>query len=104
MALPQVTITELDGALGVLPPSAGRLLAIVGPATKGPLNQPATFARSTQLISTFGEGPLVEAAALAITRYQKPVAVVRTAASTAGTTVFVRSGVRIPPGSLKMTR
>ncbi len=30
MTQPTVTITELDGALGVLPPSSGALYALVG--------------------------------------------------------------------------
>lgn len=85
MTLPGVTITELDGALGVLPPSAGRLLAVVGPSSDGPLNLPATYARTKPMIETFGAGPLVEAAALAIEKYQKPIVMVRTGDSVAGT-------------------
>lgn len=84
MSLPGVTITELDGALGVLPPSSGRLLAVVGPSTAGPLNSPATFGRTKPLIDAYGQGPLVEAACHALDRYQKPVIVVRSDASVEG--------------------
>lgn len=84
MTLPGVTITELDGALGVLPPSAGRLLAIVGAASDGPYETPATFARTTSVIDTFESGPLVEAATSAIEKYQKPVVVIRTNTTTEG--------------------
>jgi Protein of unknown function (DUF2586) len=84
MSQPQVTLTELDGALGVLPPSAGKLLALVGPATAGPINTPATYGRVPNLISTFTSGPLVEAAAYFVETFGRPVIVVRTAASTAG--------------------
>jgi hypothetical protein len=84
MTQPAVEITELDGALGVLPASAGRLLALIGPADDGPINTPATFARVKDLIANFGGGPTVQAAAHAIERYGKPVVIVRTAASVEG--------------------
>lgn len=83
MTLPGVTITELDGALGVLPPSAGRLLAIIGAASSGPFETPATFARTKSVTDSFGSGPLVEAATSAIEKYQKPVVVIRTNTTTA---------------------
>lgn len=84
MSTPKVTITELDGSLGVLPPSAGKLLAIIGVAEKGTKETPATYARITDLSSDFGVGPMVEAAARAIERTGRPVVVVRTEQSTAG--------------------
>lgn len=79
MALPDVEVEVLDGALGVMPPGSGRPMAIVGVAEKGPLNTPAAFARIDAIISNYGYGPAVEAAAYALERYGKPV-------------VFVRSG------------
>jgi hypothetical protein len=85
MTLPAVTITELDGALGILPATAGRLLAFVGPANSGPLNTPASFARTADLITNFGGGPTVEAAAHYIDTEGKPVAFVRTGNTVAGT-------------------
>ena len=84
MTQPKVTITELDGALGVLSSTSGRLLAIVGVASSGPLNTPATFARIKDVVSNFGAGPLVEAAAYYIERFQRPVLIVRADASVAG--------------------
>lgn len=78
MTQPKVTITELDGALGVLPPSAGRLLAVVGGSSSGPTNTPATYARVRDLVATFGDGPGVEAAAAYIDRWARPVVFVRT--------------------------
>lgn len=80
MTQPAVIIEELDGALGVLPPSAGRLLAVVGTSSAGPLNTPATYARVQDLVAAFGVGPLVEAAAYHINLSGKPVLVVRAAA------------------------
>jgi hypothetical protein len=84
MSQPAVTITELDGALGVLPASAGKLLAIVGSASSGPKNEPATFARTRDVVATFGSGPLVEGACHALEVYGRPVVLVRTNDTTAG--------------------
>jgi len=84
MTQPAVAITQLDGALGVLPASAGALLAIIGPASDGPTNEPATFGRAKDVINTFGRGPMPQAAALHIERTGKPVVVIRTATTTAG--------------------
>jgi hypothetical protein len=84
MTQPAVTITELDGQLGVLPPSAGRILALVGASSAGPIDTPATFARVKDLVNAFGQGPLVEAAAHEVERYGRPVLVVRTGQSAPG--------------------
>lgn len=83
MTQPSVIITELDGALGVLPPSAGALFAIVGPASSGPYDTPASFARVKDLQTNFTNGPAVEAAAHYIERYGRPVLFVRSHASVA---------------------
>lgn len=91
MTAPNITITELDGQLGVLPPSAGALLAIVGPCSTGVAAVPATYARIKDLVSAFGAGPLVEAAASHIERTGRPVVVVKTATSVAGATTAVTS-------------
>lgn len=101
MSQPSVTITELDGALGILPTSAGRLLAVVGVSSSGPTNTPATYARVPQLVADFGQGPMVEAAAYYIEKFGRPVVVVRTAQSIAGSypagavTVFTGTGTSV---------
>lgn len=81
MSQPSVIITEIDGALGVLPASAGQLMAFVGSASDGPIDTPATFARVTDIKSVFTSGPLVEAAAYYINVTGRPCAVVRCQAS-----------------------
>lgn len=91
MTLPAVTITEIDGALGVLPPSSGKLHALIGVSSKGPFNVPASFGRNKDIIATFGEGPLVEAACHYVDRYGRAAIVVRTDASQAGTVSAVVS-------------
>ena len=44
MSQPSVDITQVDGAVGILPPSSGRLLAVVGVSSTGAINTPATLA------------------------------------------------------------
>jgi hypothetical protein len=89
MTQPSVTITELDGALGVLPPSAGRLFAVIGGASQGPTNTPATYARARDLAADFGSGPGVEAAAAYIDRWARPVVFVRPAIADDGSSSAV---------------
>jgi hypothetical protein len=84
MTIPAVIVDQQDFALGVLPPSGGRLLALVGVSSSGPTDVPATFGRTKDLIDTYGVGPLVEAACHAIERYGRPVLVVRTGQTTEG--------------------
>jgi hypothetical protein len=84
MTQPAVNLTQLDGALGVLPATAGGLLAVVGNSEKGPLNTPSTFGRAKELFAAFGAGPGVEALALHMMLTGKPGVFVRTAGTTAG--------------------
>jgi Protein of unknown function (DUF2586) len=83
MTQPNVTITELDGALGVLPPTSGALFAIVGPCSSGPFDTPAAFARIKDIQANFTNGPAVEAAAHYIERYGRAVLFVRCNANVA---------------------
>src|SRR5882757_1817596 len=84
MSQPSVEQTELDGALGILPPSTGALYALVGVSSSGPVATPATFARTADVTMNFGSGPLVEAACTYIENFGKPVLLVRTTATTEG--------------------
>ncbi len=84
MTVPAVNLTELDGALGILPVSSGKLLAIIGSSSAGPENLPAAFARAKDVVANFTSGPLVEAASYAIERYGKPVVLVRSEDVTVG--------------------
>lgn len=81
--IPSVNLTILDGALGIIPPSFGDICAVVGTATKGPLT-PVAFARTKDVQTTFGYGPLVEAACYLIERVGKPVVLCRSAAAASG--------------------
>lgn len=84
MSQPAVNQTELDGALGVLPPSSGELFAVVGVASQGPIDTPATFGRGKSLLDTFGDGPGPEAAARHIEITGDPVVFVRSGQTTVG--------------------
>lgn len=92
-------MTELDGALGILPASSGRLMAVIGDAASGPFNQPAAFARVRDVVTNFVAGRAVEAVAYAIERYGRPVIIVRTAANVAATNgapVITATGTSVP--------
>lgn len=84
MSLPGINQSEVDGALGVLPPSSGNLLAVVGVSSSGPVDTPSTYGRAAALIAAMGVGPMVEAAARHIETTGDPVVVVRTGQTTAG--------------------
>jgi hypothetical protein len=102
MTQPAVNITELDGSLGVLPASSGRLFAIVGAASAGPINSPATFARVKDIVANFVSGPAVEAAAEYIAKYAKPVLFVRSgnSATTPAAQVSAVTSVQAASGSV----
>lgn len=101
MSQPTATLTELDGSLGVLPASSGKLLAVVGVSSSGTANAPATYARVTDLVTAFGAGPLVEAAAHHIRSTGKPVVVVKTGATTAASaTAVVATGTGTSVGTV----
>lgn len=84
MTVPGITTTQLDGALGVLPASAGRPYAVVGTCSSGTAATPATYARVTDLVAAAGQGPAVEDAAYHIQRTGRPVMFVKAATATDG--------------------
>jgi hypothetical protein len=84
MTQPGVNLTEIDGALGVLPPSFGDIFALVGVSDSGSDTAPATFARTQDVIAAYGGGPLVEAACHYIERFGRPVLLCRTGQTVAG--------------------
>ncbi len=88
MSQPAVTITELNGALGVLP-SGQDYLAIVGVADSGSIDTPAAYGKSADVVNDFGGGPLVEEAAYAIQTSQRPVIVCRATTAAVGTITAV---------------
>lgn len=101
MSQPAVNITEIDGALGILPTSAGKLYAVAGVSSQGPVDTPTTFARVTDVVATFGQGPMVEAGCHYIEKYGRPVVFVRTGQTNPGsfpagsTVVFTGTGTSV---------
>lgn len=101
MTQPAVNVNELDGSLGILPTTAGRLLAVMGVSSIGPVDAPAAFARVSDVVANFGDGPMVEAAAYYIEKFGRPVLIVRTGETIVGTfpdgavAVFVGTGTSV---------
>lgn len=65
MTQPNVSTTEIDGALGVIP-TGSKVLAVVGVSSSGATATPAGYGNKKSLVAGFGVGPLVEMAARAI--------------------------------------
>lgn len=84
MSRPNVNITTLDGQLGVLPPTLGRPLVVMGVCTSGPLNTPTPLARVEDIVSQFTGGPAAELAAHYVSRYGRSVIMLRTAQDVPG--------------------
>lgn len=84
MSIPQVILTQLDGALGVIPPTQGDTAVVIAPANDGPVNLPAAFADPRYLVSNYDTGPLVELGSYLIAKGGKAVVVVRSEATSDG--------------------
>lgn len=84
MAVPSVTLTQIDGALGVIPPQAGDTQVVIGPADSGALNTPVAFARNRDMVSYFTSGPLVECGGYQIDKTGRATIFIRSNATTAG--------------------
>jgi hypothetical protein len=88
MALPSVTITQADGALGLVGEKTEANTLLVGISTTGPTNAVYTYEGGdaiAQIITDFGYGPLVEAAAYHLSKSGAKVGLIRAVVNTAGT-------------------
>lgn len=83
MTIPRVNITELDGALGVLP-SGARYPAFVGDAQAGSADVPAGYGSITALKTAFTGGAMPDIAARFIAAYGRPAVCVRTGVTDTG--------------------
>jgi hypothetical protein len=88
--IPSVNIQEISAGLSILP-AGSKVVAIAGPSTIGPLNEPQALGMVGDIRSTFGRGPLAEAAALHASNGIIPVCC-RVAATTDGSATLT-SGV-----------
>lgn len=83
MTILEASLSVADGGLGVL--AASQLpVAVVGCSSAGTANTPTEIDTLAGLISTFGRGPLVEAAAQVLSLAGGPVFCVRSTTGTAG--------------------
>ncbi|WP_437623386.1 DUF2586 family protein [Sorangium sp. So ce1151] len=80
---PTVEIEVLDNQLDIRAPQDA-MLAVVATSADGPLGVAAPITQTQDLVSTYVEGPLVEACAYAIERFGLTVLPVRTDSSVAG--------------------
>jgi hypothetical protein len=84
MSIPDVKTTILDGALGLSPGSSSRIQVKLGTSSIGTVNELVSISDISTLVSTFGQGPLVEAAARVLSIAGGPVLCMRVTGSTAG--------------------
>lgn len=102
--LPDVYVNIQDGGLGVMPLPTENIHAKIGVSSKGPVNQVVSVATLADLQDTFGTGPLVEAAAVALAIAGGPIYLVRANASVAGAVGSVAvSRVGSSDGTLSVT-
>jgi hypothetical protein len=84
MAIPDVKTSILDGALGLSAPSSSRTHVKLGTSSSGTANALVAVSDLSTLKATFGQGPLVEAAARVLSIAGGPVLCMRVTGSTAG--------------------
>ena len=89
MSLPEVRLTILDGALGILPPSLDQVHLKVGVCNAGSTNVVQAFSDVSAMRTALGNGPLVEAIASCLVtptqgRAPSPVYALRIATTATG--------------------
>ena len=90
--LPDVTLTIEDGGLGLLPTASDQVVAIVGPALSGSVGAVISITSYDALLTTFGGGALVDAAAVCISMGAPQVLCVRSEGTLDGTTTVTGPG------------
>lgn len=84
MALPDVTVTLSDGALGLQAPAADNVHVVLGACSAGTPGTLYSFTDIKRLVATLGGGPAVEAAAYSLSVAGGPVYVMPVTTSIAG--------------------
>jgi hypothetical protein len=92
MAIPEVSLSVTDGALGIAPSSTARIQAFVGVSSAGTVDTVYSFSDPQVLRNTLGTGPLVELAALVLQLCGGPVYCVRVTSNVAGANSAVAAG------------
>lgn len=104
MSIPNVVLIELANALGIVANGADEVQVLIGCSSSGPTATPAAYGTKTGAHADFGEGPLVEAAALSLDETEgTPVILIRTPSSTPGALGTIDldlfTGTAVPVGS-----
>lgn len=84
MALPNVSVEVLDGALGLVSGVPGNIFGMVGPAGAGTVNAPVVVTDPDQVATQFGTGALADALLDALAAGARAIVAVRTAAPQSG--------------------
>lgn len=84
MAIPQVTLSVVDGSLGLSAGSSDNTQVKIGTSSVGPTNTLTAVSTVSDLVAQFGQGPLVEAAARVLAIAGGPVYVMRVVSDVAG--------------------
>ena len=93
MSVNKVVLSEIDGALAILPSGGRRAVAIVGPAGAGAFNLPAAFGDPKSLINYFSRGLMPQVSAHNLQKYGTIALCCRASQSTAATfTTVVHTG------------
>lgn len=82
--IPNVGITKVDRQTGVVRPSLTGVLAIIAPCEKGSLNTPQGYTDAKLALADLGRGPLTGWAGAVMGITKKPVVLIRSKSSTAG--------------------
>jgi len=104
MALPDVSLTIADPAIGIALPDTSRQIAKAGVCSGGTANTVYTFGDSRALVAALGTGPLVDAALDTLLQTGQPVVCVKVASDVAAsigsvTQVGTGTGVAALTGS-----
>lgn len=84
MAIPEATLSILDGQLGLVPQDTSGIQALIGTSSAGVVSTIYEFGDPETLTSTLGTGPLVEAAAAVLAAGAGPVICVKATSASAG--------------------
>lgn len=83
MSIPNVNVNIQDGALGLASDSSAQTQVVVGTSSAGTANQLTSVSAIGDLVTKFGQGPLVEAAARVLAVAGGPVLVMKVASDVA---------------------
>jgi hypothetical protein len=83
--IPDATVTVLDGANGLAADRGDRIQVKIGTSSAGTANVLESISAVGDLVSKFGQGPLVESAAMVLSEAGGPIYCMKVAGSVAGT-------------------